>query len=274
MPVPYLVYDVFTDRPFGGNPLAVFPDASALPQDRLQTIAREFNFSETVFLFPAEDATARLRIFTPLQEVPFAGHPLIGAAVALGDAGHGPQLSLALRDGTVTAQIADGRGEFTRTTPLEILHRPDPALVARCLSLPPHSIRGAVMASVGLPFVLAEMTSLQCLDACLTDMDAFRRGQAAYPSAFDFAVLAYVRDGERVDARMFAPVDNIPEDPATGSAAAALGAYLRGDAAELRLEIRQGEAMGRPSRIGVVATPQGVTISGRAVRVMEGRLLV
>ncbi|MBJ3761977.1 PhzF family phenazine biosynthesis protein [Maribius pontilimi] len=271
----YYVYDVFTDRPFGGNPLAVFPQADGLDQGALQSIAREFNFSETVFLFDDPDHAARLRIFTPTQEVPFAGHPLIGAAVALADDGAAAEMSLSLPGGTVRAQAEDGRASFLRDRPLEILHRPDPSLVARCLGLPPHSVTGAVMASVGLPFCLAELGSPQCLDAIWVNTDAFRRAQTAYPSDFDFAVLAYTRDGDAIEARMFAPLDNIPEDPATGSAAAALGAHLRAaEGRDLDLQISQGVAMGRPSRIGIEARADHVRISGQAVRVMEGRLLV
>ena len=102
----YIVLDVFTDTPFGGNPLAVIPDATVLPEAELQKIAREFNFSETVFLYPPEEPadTARLRIFTPTMEIPFAGHPTIGAAIALAQQGHGPAMRLALGIGPLTAR--------------------------------------------------------------------------------------------------------------------------------------------------------------------------
>ncbi|WOI55231.1 PhzF family phenazine biosynthesis protein [Palleronia sp. LCG004] len=272
----YLVYDVFTDRPFGGNPLAIFPEADGISENALQSIAREFNFSETAFVLADEDHDARIRIFTPTQEVPFAGHPLIGTAVALADAGAGPGLSLALSGGIVAARAEGGRASFLRDAPLDILHdKVDPAIVARCLGLPQASVAGAVMASVGLPFVLAETGSRECLDAVLCDIDAFRRGHALYPSDFDFAILAYHREGSAIEARMFAPLDDIPEDPATGSAAAALGAFLRAsEGRDLDLRISQGVAMGRPSLIEVSARAEGVTIAGHAVRVMEGRLLV
>jgi len=264
----YLVYDVFTDRPFGGNPLAVIPDASTLPEDRLQPIAREFGFSETVFVLPGNPP--RLRIFTPTQEIPFAGHPLIGTATALRDLGHPAEMTLMTGVGPIPATVAQD-ARFTRKTTLEILHQPDTDLVAACLSLPRDRIAGATIASAGLPFVLAEITDRDALATARPETGAFRQGQDRYPLPFDFAVYAYVRDGETIHARMFAPLDDIPEDPATGSAAAALALFLAGDG-PLSLMIHQGEDMGRPSRIGADVADGAVTIAGRAVKVMEGRL--
>ena len=270
----FLVYDVFTDRPFGGNQLAVIPDAREVPEDRLQRIAREFNFSETVFLYspigPGE--TWRARIFTPGMEVPFAGHPTVGAGVALAEMGEGPELTLELGIGPVRLELGDGEAAFTVTRPLEILAEVDPALVARALGLEPGQVLGQpIRAGVGLDFVLAELESRAALSACRPVTDAFRDGAARYPQGLDFAIFAYIRDAETVHARMFAPLDGIPEDPATGSAAAALAALLA-RAGPLRLVLHQGEDMGRPSRIELAAEPGSVRVSGRAVRTMEGRL--
>lgn len=129
------------------------------------------------------------------------------------------------------------------------------------------------MASVGLPFVFAELTDPEALARAAPAVEAFRTGKALYPAPLDFAVAPYVRDGSRIAMRMFAPLDNIPEDPATGSAAAALGALLAAlDGAPVTLDIAQGVEMGRPSRIRVEAGPDGVAVSGAARRVMEGRL--
>lgn len=282
----YLIYDVFTDTPFGGNPLAVFPDATTLPEAQLQKIAREFNFSETTFVFPPDDPahTARVRIFTPTTEVPFAGHPLIGTALALHDLGRGDVLVLELGVGPIPCSIRAGLARFTTTVPLTVLAHPQAGDVAACLGLAPGLIRVdrhlPVQAGVGLEFVLAEVQNRAALAACQPVTEAFRTGAAAYPSPLDFAVLAYVRDGASVAARMFAPLDNIPEDPATGSAAAALVAYLAQlDGQSLRLILTQGEDMGRPSTIHAEAEVEGglaraVHISGRAVRMMEGHLTV
>ena len=275
----YLVYDVFTDTPFGGNPLAVIPDAAALDEALLPKIAREFNFSETTFVFPATgpEATARVRIFTPGREVPFAGHPTIGTAVALHALGRPGDMVLELGVGPVRCSVSGNAARFTTRQPLKRLHEPEAATVAACLALTVADIRtdrhAPVMASVGLPFVFMELADLGALARCEPATDRFRQAEARYPSPFDFAVAAYVRDGARVRMRMFAPLDGIPEDPATGSAAAALAALLaEREGGPVDLDITQGVEMGRPSRIGVTAGPDGLTVSGSARKVMEGRL--
>ena len=272
----YLVYDVFTDRKFGGNQLAVIPDATGLAEDDLQRIAREFNFSETTFVTPAADPahTARVRIFTPTTEVPFAGHPTIGTAVALAEAGHGPEMVLELGVGPLAARAEAGRAEFITEVPLARLAAPDPGLVARALGIAPGQIKSPpVMASLGLGFTLTELDSRETLAALQTDVAAFRVGAAAYPQGQDFAQYAWVETPDGIHARMFAPLDNIPEDPATGSAAATLAALLAEARGAYAGTLRQGEDMGRPSTIGVEAVPGRVTVSGQALRVMEGRLL-
>ncbi|MCM2562127.1 PhzF family phenazine biosynthesis protein [Lutimaribacter sp. EGI FJ00014] len=276
----YLVYDVFTDAPFGGNQLAVIPDATALPEADLQRLAAEFNFSEVTFVYPPANPahTARVRIFTPTTEIPFAGHPTIGTAVALAEMGHGPDMVLELGVGPIRARAEKGAAQFTTDAALERLVHPDPALVARALGLDAGQIRTdthpPIMASLGLPFTLTEVTDRTALAAIQTDIAAFRDGTARYPGALDFAQLAYVRADDRVAARMFAPLDNIPEDPATGSAAATLAALLAQTLGrDLVLEYAQGCEMGRPSRITLHTDGPRVTVSGRAVPVMEGRLI-
>ena len=277
----YLVYDVFTDTPFGGNQLAVFPEAEKLPQDKLQKIAREFNFSETTFVYLPENPahTAKVRIFTPTMEVPFAGHPTIGTAVALYALGRPGQMVLELGVGPINAAASGNIAQFTTSRPLEILAEPAGELVAECLSLAIGDIRlhrhAPVQASLGLPFVLVELSDRETLSHAMPVTDAFRRAAMLYPGGLDFAIFCYTRAGSRVDARMFAPLDNIPEDPATGSAAAALAAFLRqNEGRDLSLDVRQGEDMGRPSRITASTGPAGVTIGGAAVHTMEGRLLL
>jgi trans-2,3-dihydro-3-hydroxyanthranilate isomerase len=275
----YLVYDVFTDTAFGGNPLAVIPDAAGLAEPLLQKIAREFNFSETTFVYPPADPahTARVRIFTPTQEVPFAGHPTIGTAIALRDLGRPAKMVLELGVGPIPCTVAEGAARFVTRRPLERLHEVDTGTVAAALGLDASDIVAArhapVMASVGLPFVFAELTGAEALGRAAPVLGAFREGQRRYPSPLDFAVAPYVRDGARIAMRMFAPLDNIPEDPATGSAAAALGALLADiGGAPVTLDIAQGVEMGRPSRIRVEAGADGVAVSGAARKVMEGRL--
>ena len=277
----YLVYDVFTATAFGGNQLAVFPDARDLPEDRLQAITREFNFSEVTFVYPPQNPahTARVRIFTPTREVPFAGHPTIGTAIALHDLGRGSDLVLELGVGPIPCHVGETGASFTTPVPLEMIAQPAPSLVAEALGLPVAAIRtdrhAPVQASLGLAFVLVELADRAALAAAQPVIEACRRGAALHPAGLDFAIFAYVRNGEAVEARMFAPLDNMPEDPATGSASATLGAFL----AQLpdgpqRLEISQGVDMGRPSQIGVSVGAGGVTVTGQAVKTMAGRLFL
>lgn len=282
----FLVYDVFTDTPFGGNPLAVIPDASGLTGAMMQRIAREFNFSESAFVLPPENAThtAKVRIFTPTMEVPFAGHPIIGTAVALADLGKGPDMALELGVGPIPCRAEAGTARLVTKQPLRILSRPEPALVADCIGLQAESIRterhAPVQATVGLEFVLVELTGLEALQEATPVVDNFRIGAKRYPTGLDFAIFCYVRDGQKVNARMFAPLDNMPEDPATGSAAAALTALLsEQDGLGQSFEIRQGVEMGRPSLIHTRAElssgrTASIEVSGKAVRVMQGELVI
>ena len=289
------VWDVFTDRTFGGNPLAVIRDARDLETAEMQRIAREFNFSESTFVLPPETAagTARVRIFTPTDELPFAGHPTVGTAIALADAGTAFGVpvgdSLVLEEGVgpiaCTVSHDDGlwQAGFTTETPFRRLGEVDPAAVAACLSLPWAAIRAdrhrPVLATKGLAFVLAELTDPAALDAAAPDLAAFRTAARAHPEAEGhFHIAAYVREAaDRVAMRMFAPLTGVIEDPATGSAAAALGALLcELDGAPVEIAITQGVAMGRPSTLRVRAETRGslsiVQVGGSAVKVMQGTL--
>ncbi|MBM9596075.1 PhzF family phenazine biosynthesis protein [Roseitranquillus sediminis] len=277
----YVVLDVFTDTAFGGNPLAVIPDATALPEETLQKIAREFGFSETTFVYPPAEAghTARVRIFTPASEIPFAGHPTIGTAVALARDGAAPEMVLELGVGPIRAWVEGDAARFVTEVPLTLGAEPEPALVAACAGLDMRDLELArhrpVVASVGLPFVLAELSGHDALARAAPDRAAFARAEAAHPTGIDlFALLLYVRRGGEVRARMFAPLINVPEDPATGSAAAALAAFLASREGDLDLTLHQGLEMGRPSRIDLSVRGGAVTVGGRAVPVMEGHLVL
>ena len=279
----YVVYDVFTTQPFGGNQLAVIPDAAAIPETDLQKIAREFNFSETTFVYPPSDPahTAKVRIFTPTMEVAFAGHPTIGTAIALRDRGHTGDMVLELGVGPIPCRFDGDTASFTTSAPLERISEPETALVAAALGLPETALTSAthspIQCSLGLTFVIAELSDRESLAACAPSMDAIRKGAAKYPAGLDFAIYAYVRNGDQIDARMFAPLDDIPEDPATGSAAATLAALLTEQLKQPQnLSIIQGVDMGRPSVIAATTRhvmPVPVTISGNAVRMMEGKLV-
>jgi trans-2,3-dihydro-3-hydroxyanthranilate isomerase len=279
----YHVYDVFTETAFGGNQLAVFPDASELPEDKLQSIAAEFNFSEVCFVTPPIDPahTARVRIFTPTLEIDFAGHPVIGTLIALHDLGVAAPMVLELGIGPLPCTVDANGAAFTTSVPLQKIAEPEPQLVARALSLPDSAINttthAPVQASMGLPFVLVELDKRASLAACVPDTAAIRDAAAQYPVGVHFAVFAYIRDGGAITSRMFAPLDNITEDPATGSASATLAALLTEilDAPQ-RLKFAQGDDMGRPSRITATTTqnPATVTISGTAVKTMSGTFIL
>lgn len=177
--------------------------------------------------------------------------------------------------GVIEAEAEAGQARFTAHQPLEIIAHPAPALIAHTLGLSESDLTSApVMAGMGLPFTFTELASRTALSRACPDIDAMREGRDLYPESVDFAQAPYWRDGDTVHLRMFAPLDNIPEDPATGSAAAALGRMLcAADARPVRLTLHQGDDMGRPSRIFVEADCAAVTITGQAVRMMEGRLV-
>ena len=294
----YFIVDVFTARRFGGNPLAVVPDASGLGAADMQRIAREFNFSETTFVLPppaGSTADFEVRIFTPTREVPFAGHPNVGTAFALaqdgmlGDIGDGIDVVFAERAGDVPVRIVPGSEsgqwcELRAPQALQIGEPVDAGAVATVLGLDPADIRTAThpprVASVGLEFLMVEMASAQALARARIDGAAL---QAAADDGLCADIHCYVRDGSTIDARMFAPLDGVPEDPATGSANCALVALLceldgRQDG-HFDWQITQGVLMGRASRLDARTEKRdghvcGVWIGGNSVLFAEGSLSV
>ncbi len=298
----YETVDVFTRKRFGGNPLAVILDARGLSDAHMQQIAAEFGYSETTFVFPPPDEqfTAEVRIFTPTTEVPFAGHPNVGTAFVLARLGSvfgrpvGATMRFAERAGTVDVRILRTGETVTGATitaprPLSIGADMRVKLVADCISLAPDAIvttsHQPCTASVGLPFVVAELVSRDALTQAKPDLAHITRADAEFPlSDGRFSLFLYVPDPDLADtfhARLFAPLDNVFEDPATGSAAAALVALrahlLPAPDADLALTIRQGEDMGRPSQIDlfvrkVAGVVRQVEVSGACVSVMRGTL--
>lgn len=280
----FLIYDVFTDEAFGGNQLAVHPDASAVPEDQLQNIAREFNFSETTFVYPPENPahTAHMRIFTPYRELPFAGHPTIGTAVALHEAGRGSDLVLELGVGPIPVTVDGPNARFTTHLPLSRDGMPSVSDVAACLGLSDDQISTGThnpeIAGVGLSFCLVQVVSEDALSQAAPQISAIRSVEAAHYNDETMGLFIYCRNGDRLNARMFEPTGGIPEDPATGSASAAVTAYLSTlEARNLALEITQGVDMGRPSKILTEATYDHgqvieVAIAGKARKFAEGRL--
>jgi trans-2,3-dihydro-3-hydroxyanthranilate isomerase len=300
MTLTYETVDVFTDTAFGGNPLAVVFGAQDLPAERMQAIAVEFGYSETTFVLPPEDPanTARVRIFTPTREVPFAGHPNVGTATVVARRGtlFGKPIGEAVRfeEGAGLVPVAilsrDGEPFGAQLTAPQPFRRLDPvpvADIAACLGLETRAVRtdrhGPVGGTVGLEFILVELTDRAALEAARPVRAEFE-SRLAHLSVFD--IHCYVRTGEADDVdirtRMFAPLDNIDEDPATGSANAALLGLL----AELdgpvdgtrHLRIAQGVEMGRPSLLlGEIERTGGATgairVGGECVAMMRGEIV-
>lgn len=296
----FVTCDVFTNQLFGGNPLAVFPDASGIPESALQSIAREFNLSETVFVYPPEqrEHTRRLRIFTPGAELPFAGHPTIGAAYTLAKLGKIPLRGIETnivfeeRVGPVPVLIraTDGVPTFAQLTAAQApeLGPPTPgrSVLADVLALEATDIQGGMTApqgvSCGLPFLIVPLKDRDAVRRAHVRMDHWESSIKSYWAP---QILVFSRDAERDDAdvhaRVFVPGLSVPEDPATGSAATALGAYLaardtRADGT-LRWVVEQGIEMGRPSLLEIVVEKAGgdiqsVKVGGETVMVSEGQI--
>ncbi len=295
----FVTLDVFTNTRFAGNPLAVVLDPDGLDTAAMQTIAREFNLSETVFVFPPADKAnrAKIRIFTPVSELPFAGHPTVGTAVLLGRIEGGThardfvlELNIGLVPCTVTPAEPDcGHARFDLPRLPEDVGVPaDDAAIAAALGidLADIGLDGMKVArwSAGAPYTMVPVRSLDAIKRC-------RVNSALWDKAFGFdahaAAYMFCRESAMADSsfhtRMFAPRQGVPEDPATGSAAAAFAGYLvsagaHGDGRH-SLVIEQGFEMGRPSLIELTlqiagAKLTGAAIGGGAVAVIEGTIEV
>ena len=280
----YFTTDVFTETLFGGNPLAVVIDAEGLSSAQMQAIAREFNYSETTFVLPPDDPahTAKVRIFTPGNELPFAGHPNVGTAYIL--ARHRQDLPETLlfeeKAGLVPVKLLPDGAELTAPQPLTTKSEADPARVAAALGLQPGDIvtknHRPVIASVGVPFMIVEIASREALRRAKVAIGPFAE---LLPLDGTDGIYFYTKDagGEDCDiqARMFSPLDGIGEDPATGSATATTAALIAKVSGkdELTLRIHQGVDMGRPSRLLARVSGGKTHVGGRCVPVMAGTLL-
>jgi trans-2,3-dihydro-3-hydroxyanthranilate isomerase len=300
MPLEFVTVDVFTERRFGGNPLAVVPNGGGLTTAQMQAIAGEFNLSETTFVLPPQDAahTAQVRIFTPRAELPFAGHPNIGTAFALAD--RGSVFGRTISDSLVFEETAG-------LVPLEIW-REGTATVGARLKAPRPLSRGKdiaadavaaacaiavedietrhhmpCIASCGTAFVFAELKTLRALRAAQPRPEAFSRNFPVEDATGIHLYAHHGSDGVDIRARMFAPLYGVPEDPATGSANLALAALLASLRPEadlaLHLRIAQGAEMGRPSLLDAAAEKRDgrvveTRIGGRCVAVMTGMIAI
>jgi trans-2,3-dihydro-3-hydroxyanthranilate isomerase len=279
----FVMADVFTETMFGGNQLAVFPDARGLSDRAMQAIAREFNFSESTFVLPPQEPRHAycVRIFTPSRELAFAGHPTVGTAAVLAHLDllevHDGTARIVLEEkaGPVTVEVRVGAHSIYATFAVEreletAAERPATSAVAAVLSLPEDAVVEAWFASLGLPFCFAYLTDREATDRAAIDRAAWTEHLATAWSPFVFLFSGGLESGSRLYARMFAPGVSIVEDPATGSAAAALAGVLARRAPErdgmLTWTIEQGVAMGRPSLIDASAEKR----DGRTTKVMVG----
>ncbi len=262
----YYICDVFTDKRFGGNQLAVITDARGLTDIQMQKIAREFNFSESTFVFPAEEGkTRKVRIFTPATEVPFAGHPNIGTAFVLASigelgvfnetteivfeekAGFVPITVNRLHDESIWCEL-EAPQKFSIGSTVSV----DTVASAISLTISDLIIDNHLpqVVSVGLPFLVAELRNKSALEGARINMEGFEK-IAAQGITPDIHVYIKSNDAFDIRARMFAPFDGVPEDPATGSANCALAGLLSNNSelksGKFEWQIAQGVEMGRPS---------------------------
>ncbi|MEV4972213.1 PhzF family phenazine biosynthesis protein [Streptomyces scopuliridis] len=276
----YVVADVFTDVPLEGNPTAVFLDSSGLSPERMQRIAQEMHLSETVFVLPAEDdGDVRVRIFTPVNELPFAGHPTLGTAVVLGELNSAKELRMETAMGTVAFELerdGDGRagaaGMWQPVPTWEPYDRADELLAGLDLAASGSMLPVEVYRN-GPRHVFVGLDSV----AALSDVEPDQRILARLP---DMAANCFAGSGTRWRLRMFSPAYGVVEDAATGSAAGSLAVHLArhglipfGE----WIEIRQGVEIGRPStmRARAMGTPErieSVQVAGSAVVIARGTL--
>ena len=283
--VRYMIVDVFTERQFGGNPLAVFTNGRGLSAELMQTIARELNLSETTFVLPAAEASNhyRVRIFTPAVELPMAGHPTVGTSYVLARERlfdwSGEEATLRLEEGVGTILVRlsfrDGRPEFIEMSqPLPTFGDvfEDIDAVAHMLSLDAEEIADTNLplqvVSCGVPFLFVPLRDLRAARRLRFRLDVWERTlkETAAPQVFVFTRETQF-DGATVHSRMFAPAAGILEDPATGGASGPLGCYLvrhgvvpDTEVAEILSE--QGIEMGRPSFIRIRIERRGEEITG------------
>jgi len=295
MKYPFHIVDVFSSTPFGGNQLAVLPEAAGISTEGMQKIAREFNFGETTFVLPKKDAanTCRVRIFTPRTELDVAGHPSVGTACALvmkQHVGPGDPIRLILEEnvGPVTVDVAQRNGGFHGTLTLSgkieaPTGAPSPTDLAAVLSIEPSEVSQSFFAGVGVPMCFAQLNSNEAVDRATINRAAWTAtlSRAWSPHLFFFA--GNLRDGGKLYARMWAPALGVDEDNATGSACAALVGAMASkhdfDGTSYRLSIRQGVLMGRRSEMEAQARKSGgvvtsVSVGGATAYIASGEIEV
>src|SRR5579863_9619736 len=292
MKYPFHLVDVFSSTPFGGNQLAILPDATGISTEGMQQIAREFNFPESTFVLPKNDpANYRVRIFTPRAELNFAGHPTIGTACALVMKRHAQtvdptRLILEENIGPVMVDVARRNGGYHGTLTLSgkidaPAGAPAPTDLAAVLSIEPAEVRQVFFAGVGLPFCFAQLASNESVDRAAIDRAAWAATLARAWSPHVFFFAGNLQDGDKLYARMCAPALGVEEDAATGSACAALVGAMASrrefDGTTYRLSIQQGVSMGRGSDIEAQARKRdgvvtSVSVGGATTYIASGKI--
>ncbi|MBA3913025.1 MAG: PhzF family phenazine biosynthesis protein [Acidobacteriales bacterium] len=281
----YRIVDVFTSEPLQGNALAVFPDASGIPEQHMQAIAREFNLSETVFVLPATDRklAARLRIFTPGRELPFAGHPTVGTSYVLLDEGMVPRATehfvLEEKIGPVPIRVEAGEAPLIWLTspPLSFGRIVDRGACARALGVSDADLHEATpqIVSAGNPGIFVALKSKEAVDRCAVDLSGLNA--LSEPGDDAFMIFVFAPTAEGAYSRMFAPEIGVMEDPATGSATPPLAAYMRKNqlvpkSSPDRFVSEQGTKMGRRSLLHVKISGDQIEVGGQTTPVMDGTL--
>ena len=256
----FYIVDVFSPESFGGNQLAVLPDAVGLSAEGMQKIAREFNFAESTFVLPPDDAknTARVRIFTPAAEVKFAGHPTVGTACALVAGNHVTEKELILEEliGPVPVSVSEhdgvSYGELTNNSELVTpAEKPDLQQLAKVLSLKEGAVLNGFYGSLGLDFCLVQLASGELVDQASINREALQKDFSEAWSKNIFVFSGPMEHNSEIYARMFAPKLGIEEDPATGSAVAVLVGHSAVQSpmteGEFSMTVTQGVQMGRRS---------------------------
>ena len=289
MDTPFYQVDVFSNKLFGGNPLAVFLKGENFKEDQLQQVAREMNLSETTFVFPPShpDANFDIRIFTPEKEIPFAGHPTLGTAFVLKDAGlissTKNNLILNFKAGLISVHLQEDGIILMKTPAGKILQTfSNTKEVADTLGLKPHNIEPNLpiqTVTTGFPALLVPINSLGAMKEILLDLALLKPllKEAKVDMIYPFSRQTFEKKNS-IHARGFAPFIGIPEDPGTGSVASALGYYLNEkNSKENRIIIEQGYEMERPSNIFVkIDEVEGIAneirVGGRVRLVFKGNL--
>ncbi len=269
----FRIVNVFAESPLAGNPLCVFEDGRGLTDATMQALALQFNLSETTFILPSPAGTARVRIFTPTFEMPFAGHPTLGTAHVVRDLMNaGDAVTLDMKAGLIPVRAAGDVWTLSAHAPKHRAPTASSADLAAMLGLQPSDIGGTPLwVDTGAEQLVIPLASFDVVRRAAPRADALLAHGSNGTRAMAYL---FAREGDRVLARFFFPKHGaVLEDPGTGSACANLGGWLIATGATLpqRLSIDQGEAVGRPCRLGLEVTATGaIEVSGRVIEIGRG----